>query len=383
MTYLIIDTNAWIYLCNAYGMTKDATGEYPHIKMFNALKDMTLSHKIIILSNDIILAEWNRNKEHSRDYIKKLQAQRQERINRLKAREIRNDPDKIAEINADIRRLNILIEKNEQHIVNVEDSLLNHTEKYDITNNSKIVSADQAIAKKAPFCGKKSNSMADMVILLSGVEYIVNHCVFYKDDDLGIKVYANNYFVSANKTDFSSPKDETVIHDDIKPYLSETSTGYYSNLGNLINDLSDRQILDDEDLQDYNTYSSDYTPCPFCPDEHLGTIHFSEPLKIRDERYPLHNPEQLRFSFDTIQLEELNRNAYVEIREGRCEGCGSYFIQCACCGEAISIDFCSPEKEYVCDTCLTVYRVRVKFGRKGDIENVNYSLLVENGEDES
>ena len=56
MIHLILDTNIWIYL---------ATGEHPFI--LNGINEMLDNNKIVILTNDEIKKEWDRNKQQIKD----------------------------------------------------------------------------------------------------------------------------------------------------------------------------------------------------------------------------------------------------------------------------------------------------------------------------
>lgn len=72
MVYLIIDTNAWIYMCNAHGLSKTSQNECHHIKMFDSLKRLVDEGRATILSNSIIIAEWQQNKKHRYEFIERL-----------------------------------------------------------------------------------------------------------------------------------------------------------------------------------------------------------------------------------------------------------------------------------------------------------------------
>lgn len=386
MIYATIDTNAWIYLANGHGLDKEKDDKTPHIRMLNALKDCVDSGLLTLLSNDIIIEEWNRNKKNASSYIEKLYNKKTDAEHRLK-KTIKAGGVDAATIRAEISDIEARIAHNELHLNNVEDMLLNHTIKCPISDQVYIDSAKQALKKLAPFKGRKSNSMADMVILLSGIEYIKKNCNvipdFFPDN---LHIYATNYFVSNNKEDFSSSKDENMIHEDLKDYLDETGTQYCRNLGALLNEVSQITLFDETDLQDYDDYTgydSELIDCPICCDPNLGFIDFSNKIKIRNEKYPLFDERQLRFSFDTRTIEELNRKAYSETMEGYCENCCSHFIICTECDSIVSIDYHS-EEDSICDDCGAIYRIIVRQDKKGNIEHIDYILLKnEEGEEEN
>lgn len=254
----------------------------------------------------------------------------------------------------------------------MEQLLISCTIQYPITDLSKIQSADQAIAKKAPFTGKKSNSMADMVILLSGLEFIKSN--------YGIELfpsliaYPQSYFVSANKDDFSSKEDESLIHSDIEPFLQSSETQYRINLGTLINELFSEPVLSEHDIQDFDEYmdaSENLVACPDCDEDHYGFIDFNSPVTIRDMNHPLYDINQLRFEFDTSSTEELNKRAYLKSFEGHCNSCGGVYFLCPICEEIVPIEY---EEDSVCPSCESIYHTKVI--RNNDvIEDIEYTLL--------
>lgn len=377
MIYATIDTNAWIYLANGYGLDKEKDDKTPHIRMLNELKNCVNSGLITLLSNDIIVEEWHRNKKNASSYIETLYRKKYDAEHRLK-KIIKAGNADVATIRAEISDIEARIAHNELHLNNVEDMLLNNTIKCPISDQVYIDSAKQAIKKLAPFKGKKSNSMADMVILLSGIEYIKKNCDvtpdFFSDD---YHLYATNYFVSNNKTDFSSSEDESTIHEDLKDYLNETGTQYCSNLGALLNEVTQIALFNETDLQDFDDYTGydiEFIECPKCFNPDLGYIDFSNKIKIRNEKYPLFDERQLRFSFDTRTIEELNREAYSETIEGYCRNCCSHFIICTECDAIVPIDYHS-EEIFICDDCGASYRISARQDRKGNIEDIDYILL--------
>lgn len=371
MIYLIIDTNAWIYMCNAHGLSKIGQDECHHIKMFNSLKRLVDEGRVIILSNQIIIAEWQRNKKHCYEFIEHLKNRKKDIEHKIRKSNFEGDPEEKEKQKEKLIEAERLITINEQHIDNVEQLLIGHTIHYPITDLSKIQSADQAIAKKAPFTGKKSNSMADMVILLSGLEFIKsNYGTELFPDHIA---YPVSYFVSANKNDFSSKEDETLIHKDIEPFFQSSETQYRTNLGTLINELFSEPVLSELDIQDFDEYmdaSENLVACPNCDENYYGFIDFKNPITLRDMNYPLYDKDQLRFDFETLSTEELNERAYLKSFEGHCNSCWETFIICPICDEVVHIEY---GEDSVCTGCESVYRTKVT-GEKG-LDGVEYTLL--------
>lgn len=378
MIYLIIDTNAWIYMCNAHGLSKTSQNECHHIKMFNSLKRLVNEGRATILSNPIIIAEWQRNKKHCYEFTEHLKNRKKDIECKMKRGIFDEDPEEKEKQKNKSIETDRLISINEQHISNVEKLLMDHTIQYPITDSSKIQSADQAIAKKAPFTGKKSNSMADMVILLSGLEFIKSNYGTELFPEL--TAYPQSYFVSANKDDFSSKEDEALIHKDIEPFLKCTETQYRTNLGALINELFSEPVLSELDIRDFDEYidaTENQVECPNCDKDDYGFIDFNNPITIRDMNHPLYDKGQLRFEFDTLSTEELNEQAYLKSFEGHCNSCWETYILCPICDEVVHIEY---GEDSACAGCESVYRTKV-ISDNSLIENVEYTLL-KNTEDE-
>ena len=371
MIYLIIDTNAWIYMCNAHGLSKIGQDECHHIKIFNSLKRLVDEGRVIILSNQIIIAEWQRNKKHCYEFIEHLKNRKKDIEHKIRKSNFDGDPEEKEKQKEKLIEAERLITINEQHIDNVEQLLIGRTIHYPITDLSKIQSADQAIAKKAPFTGKKSNSMADMVILLSGLEFIKsNYGTELFPDHIA---YPVSYFVSANKNDFSSKEDETLIHKDIEPFFQSSETQYRTNLGTLINELFSEPVLSELDIQDFDEYmdaSENLVACPNCDESYYGFIDFKNPITLRDMNYPLYDNVQLRFDFETLSTEELNERAYLKSFEGHCNSCWETFIICPICDEVVHIEY---GEDSVCAGCESAYRTKVT--REKGLDGVEYTLL--------
>lgn len=376
MTYIIMDTNAWIYLSNGFDtLTNKYNEEHTHLKMFRTLKQRVQSHDIVILTNNIIKKEWIRNKLATKGLIKKLENRKNAIEDNLKDlfSKLPHKKQIIQELIEEYKeKIDELIRLNENHINEVEDLLLNFTIEYEITDKSRIDASYQAEKKLAPFIGDKSNSTADMLILLSGIEYIKKYC---KVEFLGKTYYHDNYFVTSNYKDFSSSNDKHKIHEDIMPFITETKTGYCVHLGELINTLSKSTIFSElelADMDDYVPYEGEYDLCPFCNNSDLGYIDFNIPsIILRNERFPIYDKNQLRFDFDTTSIEELNRKAFEKIEHGFCECCNSEFIRCLDCGELVYIEY---NEDNECENCGATYRVTIK--EKGNLEKqIEYTLL--------
>jgi hypothetical protein len=103
------------------------------------------------------------------------------------------------------------------------EALFNHpsTITFSISNGIKLQAVDLALAKKAPFGTR--NSMADALILLSAIDYIVQ------------KHLTNCIFISNNTDDFALSSDKNTIHEDLQELFDKCGMRYFSNVGLAIN----------------------------------------------------------------------------------------------------------------------------------------------------
>ena len=80
MIKILFDTNIWIYLANGYNFLVKETekskqynahqNDNPHFKFFEQLKSKVINNEIEIIINQIIIDEWNRNKNTLKMNIK-------------------------------------------------------------------------------------------------------------------------------------------------------------------------------------------------------------------------------------------------------------------------------------------------------------------------
>jgi hypothetical protein len=84
LIYLILDTNNWIYLANGLDPINNKHHDSLHFDLLQSLVNLTDNNKILVLVNDIVLDEWNRNKIHCYAKIKSLENKLLNKINVLK-----------------------------------------------------------------------------------------------------------------------------------------------------------------------------------------------------------------------------------------------------------------------------------------------------------
>lgn len=210
MISLVFDTNIWI----TYVAKNWPTG------IIDQIKEKRDSGEIILLTNDIILEEWERNKETTLKYVSK------------KADEVFSYTKKMFEIFDDKmeNKYGELVKDFLSHrsefidmaMLQVEETekLIKECDVTPITKEMKIRAADWALEKKAPFI-KNKNSVADAIIILSSAEYL-------KGKSIGID---DSIFVSFNHEEFSSKEDKELIHPHLEGILKEANMTYTRHLG--------------------------------------------------------------------------------------------------------------------------------------------------------
>jgi len=221
MYHLIIDTCVWINLCKEF------------VEVRKKISDLVDQKKVRLILPQIVIDEWNRNKET------KVIAPKQEaiRTNIKHAREIschleQDEAEKFKKILDGFQKQKKKIENLILQEITAVENLFNHpsTIKPSITENAISQAIEFALAKKAPFQNK--NSMADALILFSSVDYV-------KQQGL-----ANYLFISSNTEDFSA-LNKTQIHEDLQEIFDECGMSYFINIGQAINEIETNLVSDE------------------------------------------------------------------------------------------------------------------------------------------
>jgi predicted nucleic acid-binding protein len=222
MLHLILDTNIWIYI---------AEGEHPDITEFIIQK--IYSNEIDILSNDVIIQEWERHKERSRDNaINRVQSQFNGTIGSSKfLRKCLPEDDK--RVYDDLIAKFKLSESEalaqvDTRISRIDDIVKNRSTKTEINDQIKIEVISLALEKKAPFHNKKNNT-ADAIILLSTLKFLT-------DDQMGLET-PNAIFVTNNIEDFSEGnqgESANRLHPDILELKGKYHLTFKRNAGEVL-----------------------------------------------------------------------------------------------------------------------------------------------------
>lgn len=380
--YIFLDTNNWIYLSNGFNIYSSKHDEL-HLKIFNIICKRVKDGSIVFLVNDIILSEWERNKNQVENQINEISTKFKGYNGYLKAiNEFINEDNE----NEEIIKLKIVLEekyhekikRHKDHIKKVEDFLKNNTLKINISDKNKIEASDLALEKKAPFIGDKKNSMADALILLNSIEYIYENkrilaprYLTYEKEEY---IFPESFFVSSNKGDFSDSNDKEKIHKDLEPFLNRTNTKFYYTLGKLINSLEERFLTEEEETVIEHVDESAY--CDVCDFEHYPTVEFSEYFQIINPNKKPRDKNQLLLEFPgydySLEANEKLSFTMLNIRTATCSHCRAEYIECSC-GEINHIkDYNS---KFECAGCGNKFQVFADIDRKGMIHSLEYELL--------
>ncbi|PZR16204.1 MAG: hypothetical protein DI539_17895 [Flavobacterium psychrophilum] len=378
--YIFLDTNNWIYLSNGFNVLSNKHDEL-HLKIFEIIQRRAEEGLLIFLINEIVVEEWKRNKSSTEQQIKDLNNKYKSYSEALGS--VRNfigeesdemlGPLGIKMEQAFKRKITHL----QKHIVDVEDFLLNKTQRIPISNNVKIEATDLALERKAPFIGDKKNSMADALILLSAIEYLKeNHRLALPaelmDDGIEAVFYPKSYFVSSNKGDFSSPADKEIIHPDLAPKLAETKTSFYYTLGKLINSFEDEFLTFDE--QRAIEFADDRFYCDQCESDYYPSVHFSEEFYVPDSGKSVEHLNQIRINFDNYGTDLYKPEDFLTaIRTASCANCAAEYVECPC-GNVNYVEVYN-EKIRCEGECGRVFIAHAEMDRKGSVLSVDYEIL--------
>jgi predicted nucleic acid-binding protein len=223
MVELILDTNIWIS-----HIAKDKPQG-----IFDILNEQLENGAVLLLTTDVIIDEWNRNKENTLSQIESSIRESSRNASKIK-HFLPNDKKQEVENLIEIFHVNETERlKLAQDRIQAIDLLLNNSEKAITSDAMKIQVANWALEKRAPFKAK-SNSVGDALILLASVEHRKNR---------GDKSQLfSGFFVSFNHSDYSSSQDSDIIHEDLKTLLDEANLSYKRNIGEVLNLTPDLSI---------------------------------------------------------------------------------------------------------------------------------------------
>lgn len=226
MTNIALDTNIWIYL------TKDSFHE-----LWVRLKEMKENNEIKIIVNDVLLAEWMRNKPTT---IKSLSANLKNEYQSAKnLSNYLSEPHKTnyLKVVSEYKDENIRIERATNKVQEVED-FMRSCEIIEVTEEQKLFIANLAINREPPFQNNKNN-FNDALILRNICDYAENTLPSRYD----------LIYVSNNPDDFID-KDTKEPYSTILEGLEPIRLKNVADLGHALN-LSPELIAEFDDWLEY------------------------------------------------------------------------------------------------------------------------------------
>lgn len=235
MIYLILDTNNWIYLANGLDPISNKHHDDLHYELLKSLKELKDKNQAQVIVNDIIVTEWNMNKEHCKAKIKKLEQKLANKDNVFK------EIEKYTTANIDqlkeefIQSIEKEIRSNNAHIQKVENFIFNDCVKVEISQETKLKIFDLSINNQAPFHNKKNN-VGDAAILLSAVEYLKS-----RQDYFGYQAF----FISNNIEEYTNGNNSKDFHPQLATLLSGVDIKFERVLPSALN-ISKQIVADME-----------------------------------------------------------------------------------------------------------------------------------------
>jgi len=235
MASIIIDTSSWIDL---------AKPKFSNI--LEKLEEYKEQGLLELLTNDIIVAEWYRNKEATITNIE--QSIKSHAKSARKIVEFLEEPDKTNFeniLNNYKSKETIELDIANSHIERVE-KLLNSSTITLIDDKLKIVMANRAIEKLAPFHNSKNN-MADALIIFSAINWVNEFKLFQ----------TSLMFISANHKEFAAKNDPGKIHPDIEANSQNADLIFTNDIGRLI-EVKEEYIFDEETFAEVQLWNHLY-----------------------------------------------------------------------------------------------------------------------------
>ncbi|SJZ67869.1 hypothetical protein SAMN04488128_1011163 [Chitinophaga eiseniae] len=363
MVNLILDTNQWVYLANALDPHTNHLQPGHHFKLLQKILEMVEAQEITLWKTDLVLVEWNRNKEHAYDLTKKLKNQRTDAITKMK--KLNEDLGKDADTHVDWlidaikKHYTALIKQNKEHIAKVE-FLVSSARTFFIRDKVYSEVTRWAIEKKAPFRGDKSNSNADAAILFGAIDYFNR----MRTNDEPPPATA---FVSANIRDYCSTaqgKTQT-IHEDLQDKLEEIGMQFFVSLPQALQHINDSLMPKDEWEEIDRLFNRRFgeMKCMSCsPNDSFALdacVGFREPVIIFPADYTEAQNEDEQEEIGGKEVSGNIDSAVIQI--GFCGSCSIAHIRCAC-GNVL----CAEDKE---DELLTCRECERKYSLDYDFDS--------------
>lgn len=366
--YVFLDTNNWIYLANGFNPYSNKHDD-THLKIFKLLRQRAEQGTIIMLSNQLIIEEFERNKSQARAKVQDIEKKRDSYISSLKPiREFISKEKNLEELEFKITQVaeqKIFSIRN--HIFEVERFLNRWTISIPITDQHRIEATHMALDKKAPFTGDKKNSMADALHLLSFSDFVGQKS---EAAPTWSKKGLAGYFVSSNSGDFSDPKNREIVHPDLAPVLKGANSKFIYALHKLTNSLEQEFLSKEEEEVIESAQRWDY--CFICEHEfQKEDVHHHSLLDPHRIKGVSRDENQLSIFKEFIISPE---NPLIDIRAIHCGNCNSFFIECGNCN---CLNHIADGEEIIeCGECGYLYSSKTERNQNGKKSHLGFEIIM-------
>lgn len=229
MFYIFLDTCVLL----------DISTKKNDLPLVSALEELVASKMVTLVIADLVIIEYERNKENVANRTAKRLSQEFKQVKAIVNEFAEEKKLETLEVLDDINaRLPLLTDASYNTIQRVE-KLINDATKVSISERSKIAAIQRGLEKKAPFHISK-NSVADAVIIEQFLEFTLSRT---SEND-------SYFFITHNHNDFSS-KDHRKPHPDFDNIFNVDNVFYFNNLGSAISNI-------DEDVLSQIEFEFDY-----------------------------------------------------------------------------------------------------------------------------
>jgi PIN domain len=229
MNYLFLDTCVLL----------DVSTKRSDLPLVSALEELVNSNNVKLVLADLVVEEYERNKENVAKKTAKRLSQEFKQVKAVVSEFANERQAETIEVLNDINaRLPLLTDANYATIHRVE-RLIESAEIIPISERSKVAAVQRGLDKRAPFHISR-NSVADAVIIeqffefLSSVDNSSHACIF----------------VTHNHNDFSS-KDHRKPHSDFDEIFAISNSFYFNNLASAIDHIDPDSLSEIEFEYDF------------------------------------------------------------------------------------------------------------------------------------
>jgi len=219
MVKLLIDTCVWL------DIAKTSKGE----EILNLLSEFIDRNEAIIILPEIIISEFDRNKERIVADAGKSLSSHFKKVKEMVAEHADQDSKQhiLTQLNDIDKKIPTIGENAFQSIVRIED-IMKNAEIIDVSDEIKLRATQRAIDKKAPFHLSK-NSIGDAIIIES--------YNYYKIQNTAQEF--NLMFITHNVNDFSLKNgNQKLPHEDLADIFDSSKSQYFINLPEALNSIN-------------------------------------------------------------------------------------------------------------------------------------------------